>query len=121
MNMEVFVVGAEEFASAIARPAGEATMENYKGYMHRMLEDAAMKQMETVCFQSLELDARTSVNFQNISWIEQAIREHQQVSEYPKTVCIVCSDEKTADQYRVVYNFYFAESKASRLNDGKWD
>ena len=53
--------------------------------------------------------------------IEQAILDHLKEHDYPKEVRIVCDNEDVAKEYRVVYNFWFAESKAARLNDGTWD
>ena len=40
---------------------------------------------------------------------------------YPEQIRIVCDSEETARLYKVIYNFWFAEEKAERMDDDSWD
>ena len=121
MKLEVMTGTKEEFEAAISRPEGEVTMANYMAYMQEQLEAAEAARQETACFQSLEMTGTNSIDFRNIGWIERAVQMFQQEHALPKTVRIVCDSAKAAENYKVVYNFYYASSKADRLEDDKWD
>ena len=121
MNLNVVKGTREEFEAAIPYPEGEITMTGYTEYMNEKLSDAEAVKAETVSFRSLPMTDKVSDYFMRAGWIEKAIHDFQVDHEYPKFVTIVCDSDKAAEQYKVVYNFYYADSKANRLNDDKWD
>ncbi|MBQ3292313.1 MAG: hypothetical protein IJH43_08055 [Mogibacterium sp.] len=121
MNLEVITGTKEEFEAAAPCPEGEATMDNYKSYVKELLANAEAQGKELVCMRSLQMVERVSDNFNRINWIEQAINEFQREHDKPELVRIVAENDAAAEQYKVVYNMYYATSKATRLNDDKWD
>lgn len=96
-------------------------MAGYKAYIEELLANAAAEGRDLVCMRSIPMAERISDNFNIINWIEQAINEFQREHEKPELVRIVAESDTAAEQYKVVYNMYYATSKATRLNDDKWD
>ena len=121
MKMEVIIGSAEEFEAAAPCPEGEATMANYKAYVKSLLEAAGAEGRDIVCMRSLPMSDRTSDNFARIGWVEQAVNEYQMEHDKPQLVRIVADNDKAVEQDQVVYNMYYATTKAERLNDGRWD
>lgn len=116
MRIEVISNNPEAFAAAIPRPEGEATKQNYGGYVTAKLEEAAAAKLEVLDFQGLPEAGKNSEMFQNISFVEDAIVTHFKSNDYPEKVRIICDSEVMDNMYRVVYNFYFADTKAARLD-----
>lgn len=115
-RIEVISNNPEAFALAIPRPTGEASKVNYGGYVTDKLEEAAAAKVEAIDFQGLPEGGKNSEMFQNVSFIEDAIVEHLKVNAYPKKVRIICDSENMDNMYRVVFNFYYADTKAARLD-----
>lgn len=121
MKLEVITGTSEEFAAAAAQPDCERSMAGYKAYVAEKLSEAESAGIRTACLQSIPMAEKASDNFAAIGWVEQAVKEFQAEHELPETVRIVCDSDETAMQYKVVYNMFYADSKATRLQDDKWD
>ena len=121
MNLEVVKGNDTEFEAAIPCPEGEPSMAAYKAYYREQLAAAEEKGRELICFRSFPLAEKASDNFTWANWVEQAVREYQDEHELPKVVRIVADSDAAAEQYKVVYNMFYATSKAARLHDDKWD
>lgn len=119
IRLEVIEKTAENAGSAIANPvpAGPQLAEFYA----ETLTKAAADHTDLLCFDSIPFVEKVSINFQNIHILEKCIMDFLRTSEYPKQVQILCDTAKTAELYKVVYNFYYPGSKAERLDDDKWD
>ena len=89
-------------------------------YRKKMIE-ATEVQAEVLNFGNIPFVEKKSQNFQNIYILEKCIIDYLKDNEFPKKVQIVCTDKKTAELYKVVYNFYYPGSKAERLDDENWD
>ena len=121
MNLEVIKGTEAEFEAAIPCPEGEPTMAAYKAYYKEHLAAAEAEGRELACFRSFPLAEKVSDNFTWANWVEQAVKECQNEHELPKIVRIVADSDAAAEQYKVVYNMFYATSKATRLQDDKWD
>ena len=121
MKLEVVKGTAEEFEKAIACPEGEPSMDVYKTYVKNHLAAAEAEGKELICFRSFPLAEKASDNFTWANWVEQAVKEFQNEHELPKVVRIVADSDAAAEQYKVVYNMFYAFTKADRLQDDKWD
>ncbi len=108
---------SEEPVIANPLPGGLALAEFYK----EKLNEAFEEKTELLCFDSIPFSDKTSTNFQNINILERCVMDFFKDHEYPKKVRIVCDNEKVAELYKVVYNFYYPGTKAERLEDENWD
>ena len=118
MRLDVITGTLQEYEAALAHPKECADIRTY--YFSK-LEEAGAAKTERLDFQSASPGEKASDNFALYGEIERAILDYLKEHDYPKEVRIVCDDEDVAKEYRVVYNFWFAETKAARLNDGTWD
>lgn len=118
MRLDVLVGTTEEFENALAAPQSG---EDAAAYYGKLLDDAADKKTDCLDLKSVAPLEKQSDNFAVMGTIERTILDFLKDHEYPKAVRIVCNDEDTARTYKVVYNFWFAESKAERLNGEGWD
>ena len=118
MSLDVITGTPQEYEAALAHPKECADIRTY--YFSK-LEEAGAAKTERLDFQSASPGEKASDNFALYGEIERAILDYLKEHDYPKEVRIVCDDEDVAKEYRVVYNFWFAETKAARLNDGTWD
>ncbi len=82
---------------------------------------ATASQADVINFENINFVEKNSENFQNIYILERCIMDYLRDKEYPKKVQIVCDSYKTAELYKVVYNFYYPGNKAERLDDENWD
>lgn len=85
------------------------------------LENAYKEQVNVLLFPSIPYAEQNSLMFQAISIQYKAMREFQDSHPYPKEIRILCKDDRVLNMYMVVWNLYYAEDKASRMNDGRWD
>ncbi len=90
-------------------------------YYRRKLAEASDTDTEVLTFESITFVEKNSKNFQNIYILEKCIMDYLREHEFPKKVQIACDDNKIAELYKVVYNFYYPGSKAERLDDESWD
>lgn len=121
MKLEVVTGTPEQFVTSVPAPECERIMAGYKAYVAGKLSEAEAAGIRTVCMQSIPMAEEASDNFAAIGWIEQAIKEFQAEHDLPEIVRIVCDSDETAMQYKVVYNMFYADSKAMRLQDDRWD
>jgi len=119
MRLEVTVGTKEEFEKAIPRPS--CGLEELGNYYRTILEKAASEKTETIHLQGLPKHESPAVDFQLIGIMEQEIMNFLKENEYPKQVRIICDSEETSTSYRMVYNFWFAQTKAERMMDEHWD
>lgn len=103
----------------ILNPKGTAL--EIADFYREKLSEATASQTETIYFENIPFSDKNSENFQNIYILEKCIMDYLRDQEYPKKVQIVCDEAKTAELYKVVYNFYYPGSKAERLDDENWD
>ena len=85
------------------------------------LEEACNEQVDILLFPSIPYADQNSVMFQAVSVQYKAMREFQASHPYPEEIRILCKDDRVLNMYMVVWNLYYAEDKASRMNDGRWD
>ena len=85
------------------------------------LAEATKAKAKDLAFLGMNLAEKNSDNFQVIGTLFRLINQHLHMYDYPETVTIVCKDEATATMYKVVYNYYIADSKESRMQDKNWD
>ena len=121
MKLEVIIGTEEELQEAVSCDGLEYNVSVYKEFIKEKLQEAAEAGRKCADFRAVELAEKPSDNFTRALWIEQAINEYQQENEMPETVRIVCGDSASGEQYKVVYNFYYAVTKDNRLDDDKWD
>lgn len=76
---------------------------------------------ETAYFPPIPAADLNSTMFQAITLIYQTMREFQASHANPRQICILCNDDRVLQLYMVVWNLYYAEDKAGRMNDGRWD
>ncbi len=89
----------------------------YKGKLSEAFEANA----DMLNFENITFVEKNSENFQNIYILEKCIMDYLREHEFPKKVQIICENNKVAELYKVVYNFYYPGSKAERLDDENWD
>lgn len=118
MRLDVICGTPQEYEAALPHPK---ECDDIRSHYLTQLEEAGAAKAERLDFQSAPPGEKTSDNFALYGEIEQAILDYLKEHDFPKEVRIVCDNEDVAKEYRVVYNFWFAESKAARLNDGTWD
>lgn len=75
----------------------------------------------TALITSVKLSEKPSENFVKINAQLSLIMDHLRSDSFPESICILCPDDETMKEYMVVFNFYYAESKADRMNDDRWD
>jgi len=119
MRIEVIIGSKQELDSAIAAP--DCPESGYRDYYLEQLKKISESKQETADFRTIIPSERQSANFQSMSIIERAIVDHLTANEFPAKVRIVCEDEDTARLYKVVYNYFFADTKLDRLEDSNWD
>lgn len=103
----------------IQNPEGNALA--LADFYRSKLAEAAAAHAELICFENIPFSEKNSDNFQNIYILEKCIMDTLRNQKFPNKVQIVCEDAKTAELYKVVYNFYYPGSKADRLEDESWD
>jgi len=115
MRLEVLTGTAEEFEHAIVCPCGDVTR------LDSILQKISTEQVSVASFQSVVPSEKQSDNFSIIGDIMRAMLTFMDTHTYPEKIRIVCDSEETARLYKVIYNFWFAEEKAERMDDDSWD
>ena len=115
MRLEVLTGTAEEFEHAIVCPCGDVTR------LDSILQKISTEQVSVASFQSVVPSEKQSDNFSIIGDIMRAMFTFMDTHLYPEQIRIVCDSEETARLYKVIYNFWFAEEKAERMDDDSWD
>lgn len=87
----------------------------------KALENVAATGVETAYFPSIPKAEPNSTMFQAITVIYKTMKEFQASHNCPSDIRIICSDDDILNLYMVVWNLYYAEDKARRMNDGRWD
>lgn len=118
MSLEIKTGTKEEWDAALPRPGESADIPSYyQGYLF-----AAQEASESLlCFQSIELTGRHSDDFVRITDIERTILGFLEEHSHPQTVRIICDSDENSRLYKVVYNYWFATDKPSRMEDDSWD
>lgn len=119
LRLNVIELKDNENIDFIKNPEGTA-LELADFYREKMAE-ATEAQADVINFENITFVEKNSENFQNIYILEKCIMDYLRNKEFPKKVQIVCDNAKTAELYKVVYNFYYPGSKAERLDDENWD
>ena len=119
MRFSVKAGTMEEFNNSIPRP--ECGVSGYRDYYTGILEKACTEKKELISLKGLSLNDRPSTDFQYMGIMEQTIMSFLQNNEFPRNVQIICDSEECATRYKVVYNFYYATDKTSRMADKSWD
>jgi len=120
MRFDVLLADAEnDFHNA--KPAPDIPLAGYPAYYTQLLTRAEEEKAAVLDLQGIGSQGIPSKDFQYMGTIEQTVMEFLKVHRFPETVRILCRDEKELTAYMAVYNFWYAENKASRLNNGKWD
>lgn len=118
MALEIMIGTKKEWDAALPRPEAGADIPSY--YQKSLLAAEDSRQ-ELLCFQSVAPAGRQSDDFALIGDIERTILTHMKEHTCPRTVRIICDNDDTARLYKVVYNFWFAADKPSRMDDDEWD
>jgi len=120
MRFEVLLSENEnDFRNAAAIP--ECPLTDFPSYYGQLLTKAEAEKTELLELQGIGSLGIPSKDFQYMGTIEQTVMEFLRNHEYPRAVRILCRDPRELTAYMAVYNFWYAEDKASRLNNGKWD
>ena len=118
MRLHVYMGTREEFDAACDCYTDDSDI---RGYYRKKLAEADEAGLECLDLKSIEPGLETSEAFRIMGLIEEAILVFFRDHDKPADVRIVCTDEETARLYKVVYNFRFADSKESRMEDDHWD
>lgn len=119
LRLNVIEKKENESIDFIKNPTNNA-LELADFYQYKLAESSEKKE-EVLNFENITFVEKTSDNFQNIHILEKCIMDYLREHEFPKKVQIICEDNKVAELYKVVYNFYYPGSKAERLDDENWD
>lgn len=107
--------------AAISELPAPEEMLQLKPLYEEALAKAASVGAETAFFPSIPIADLNSTMFQAISIIYKTMREFQASHDCPDDIQIICDDDQVLKLYMVVWNLYYAEDKAGRMNDGRWD
>lgn len=115
MKLEVIIGTSEEYERALACPVDDLDV------LNSILQKKSTEQVSVASFQSVVPSEKQSDNFSIIGDIMRAMFTFMDMHPYPEQIRIVCDSEETARLYKVIYNFWFAEEKAERMDDDSWD
>ncbi|MBE6046504.1 MAG: hypothetical protein E7221_07360 [Clostridiales bacterium] len=125
MRLEVTTGTPQMYAAAAAGPAIEANdssaINKYVEFCETALQKAYAEAADVFSLQSIAPLEKQSDNFSVIGDILRALLTFMDTHNHPETVRIICDNEETARLYKIIYNFWFAENKAERLDDNSWD
>lgn len=85
------------------------------------MQEAEAAGAEVVNFPAVPGAPEPSAVFQACSVTYAALKSYMEEHERPERVRIYCADDEVFRLYMVVWNMYYAENKAKRMNDGRWD
>ena len=121
MRIETIIDNDALFREAADCPAADGTAEEYNTYYTELLTQASEAQTELLLLRSIHPGEKTSETFARINLAERPVVNFLSGHAYPERVRFVCEDEETARLYKVVYNMFYAETKAARQPDDHWD
>lgn len=113
MRIHITAGTKEQFNHAIPYATCAATA--LADYYTPILQDACDKEIGTLYLQGLPLQGKNSDSFQAMGNMERAIVNFFKNHEFPKKVEIITETEEASAMYKVVYNFWFAQEKSTRL------
>lgn len=119
MRINITTGTKEQFSQAVSRASCPA--KDLEAHYTKILQEACNNQTGTLYLQGLPLLEKNSDNFQAMGNMERAIVTFLNTHKYPKEVEIIADCDEAATMYRVVYNFWFATEKATRMEDSSWD
>ena len=118
MTLKIITGTKQEWDASL--PASSAEMDISSYYVDK-LQSAESESKSTISFRSAAPQQSQSDHFSLIGEIERTILSYMAEHDCPQDVVIVCDSDDTARLYKVVYNFWFAEDKPSRMDDNSWD
>lgn len=104
------------YVNAIPCPKGPVIKDSYQNYYKTKLNEAADHKVEVVDFQGISFVDKKSEMFRNIGFIEEVLVNHIKNHAYPRLIRIICNSSDTCNLYKVVYNFYYADSKEEKMD-----
>jgi len=114
MRLEVLTGTKDEFEGAAVCP-GDLTV------LDGILQKKNTEQAAVLSFQAVVPSETQSENFSVIGDLMRTMLAFMDTHPYPLQIRFVCDSEETARLYKVIYNFWFAEEKAERMDDDSWD
>lgn len=82
---------------------------------------ACAQELETADLIAVPTGVYDSRLFQAATVLLQAVRDFQALHALPRCVRLLCADEREVPVYKQAYNFWFADTKAARLDHEGWD
>lgn len=119
MRINITTGTKEQFSQAVSR--ANCLAKDLEAHYTQVLQEACDSQTDILHLQGLPLLEKNSDNFQSMGNMERAIVTFLNTHKYPKEVEIIADCDEAATMYRVVYNFWFATEKATRMEDSSWD
>ena len=119
MRINITTGTKEQFSQAVSRASCPA--KDLEAHYTKILQEACDSQTDILHLQGLPLLEKNSDNFQSMGNMERAIVTFLNTHKYPKEVEIIADCDEAATMYRVVYNFWFATEKGTRMEDSSWD
>jgi len=110
-------IAAYEKAAAFAGDSSEETLAR----LQTLLAEAEQAGAEELLLQAPPSQGALGSDFSPLTGIERVIVEFQRQHEKPETVVLAFPDREYAKTAKVVYNCWFAVSKADRLLEDGWD
>ncbi len=115
MRLSVMIGTQEQYDAAIDAPSDGQDIREY------YLDQLARAEADTIDFKALPAQDTQSALFGLMNLKEGAIIEYFREHDKPSSARIICTDEDTAKLYKVVYNYFYADSKPNRMEDDSWD
>lgn len=117
VGMQQWILAAGPVCPENGAPLPKALADTYRA----CLSAAEAAGVETADILAVPTGVYDSRLFQTATTTLQTVRDFLLTHEYPKTVRILCADGREVMTYKQAYNFWFADTKAARMNYEGWD
>lgn len=115
MKLEIIIATKDEYENAIPSLPAESHMADICGYYSGKLAEAADAGIECIDIRAVEISGKISGSFQSVYNIEKPLMDFLAGHILPKKIRVVCKNDEQERLYKVVYNYFYADTHDGRM------
>lgn len=115
MKLEIITAINDEYENALPALSADSPVSEISGYYSEKLSEAAADGIKCLNICAVEITGKISGSFQSVYNIEKPLIEFLENHSFPQKVRVICKDDEQARMYKVVYNYFYADTHEGRM------